>query len=361
LTASVETLILLSRFSAHINKINNVKIAFELGIKTLRSFSISQITSIPKKLKVIASVLVASVVAIYSKGSADMYASRRNRKRANSAWDIAIADLNNEFQETDKVVRDYGEFQIQVRQDTVSRLADWMEKNEALVKRLNFKRVDGVRVHIPNIPKLVARTENISVGVKSLVNSFGVGVVAQSGAIWGVATYASAGTGTVITSLSGAAAENAILAWLGGGSLSAGGGGVAAGGAVLNLVTVLPMLLIGGLTVGVIGAKQKTNSLEYGANINVAIKRIELTKVSLGAVKSRVMEFSEILDRFVDPAEDAIAALEALDFDPLLHASDFLRAYQIVVAIKEVTETPILDQQSGKPTKESIKIVRKFR
>lgn len=37
--------------------------------------------------------------------------------------------------------------------------------------------------------------------------------------------------------LSGAAATNATLAWLGGGSLAAGGGGMAAGSAVLGAIT----------------------------------------------------------------------------------------------------------------------------
>ena len=44
-----------------------------------------------------------------------------------------------------------------------------------------------------------------------------------------------ASTGTAISSLSGAAATNAALAWLGGGAIAAGGGGMAAGEAILAL------------------------------------------------------------------------------------------------------------------------------
>jgi hypothetical protein len=40
----------------------------------------------------------------------------------------------------------------------------------------------------------------------------------------GVMQLGAASTGTLISSLSGAAATNATLAWLGGGSLAAGGG-----------------------------------------------------------------------------------------------------------------------------------------
>ncbi len=52
----------------------------------------------------------------------------------------------------------------------------------------------------------------------------------------GVATtFGVASTGTAISTLSGAAATNAALAWLGGGTLAAGGGGMAAGSAFLSL------------------------------------------------------------------------------------------------------------------------------
>ncbi len=49
-----------------------------------------------------------------------------------------------------------------------------------------------------------------------------------------VATLGTASTGTAISGLSGAAATNATLAWLGGGSIAAGGGGIATGAAVLT-------------------------------------------------------------------------------------------------------------------------------
>ena len=49
-----------------------------------------------------------------------------------------------------------------------------------------------------------------------------------------VAQFATAGTGTAISSLSGAAATNATLAWLGGGTVASGGFGVAGGAVVLG-------------------------------------------------------------------------------------------------------------------------------
>jgi len=59
---------------------------------------------------------------------------------------------------------------------------------------------------------------------------------------------ATASTGTAIGSLSGAAAANATLAWLGGGTLASGGGGVAAGTTVLAGISATG---VGLLAVGV--------------------------------------------------------------------------------------------------------------
>jgi hypothetical protein len=69
--------------------------------------------------------------------------------------------------------------------------------------------------------------------------------VATAAACYGlVGTLATAGTGTAISALSGAAATNATLAWLGGGSIAAGGGGVAAGTLVLGGLVVGPAILV---------------------------------------------------------------------------------------------------------------------
>lgn len=62
-----------------------------------------------------------------------------------------------------------------------------------------------------------------------------VASMAPTAAMWVATTFGTASTGTAISALSGAAASNAALAWLGGGAMAAGGGGTAAGGALLAL------------------------------------------------------------------------------------------------------------------------------
>ncbi|GHS94382.1 hypothetical protein AGMMS50276_06920 [Synergistales bacterium] len=62
-----------------------------------------------------------------------------------------------------------------------------------------------------------------------------VASLAPTVAMWVATTFGTASTGTAISTLSGAVATKAALAWLGGGALAAGGGGIAAGNALLAL------------------------------------------------------------------------------------------------------------------------------
>lgn len=302
----------------------------------------------------------AAAVGAGVKGSIDTAKGHRIRKGAKNRLDDAIAGCETTRVMTEQVAHEYGEFQMRTHQETVVRLADWLEKNEHLVKRLNFKKVDGVRIQIPNIPQYIAGVKNVTRGISGLASAVGAGVSAQAAALWGVSTFASASTGTAISSLSGAAAQNATLAWLGGGALASGGGGVAAGGIVLGLVAVVPALLIGGMTLGVVGAQAKTKSHDFAATVEIEIERVGITQDLLGAAQQRIEELQDLLIRLKENAIRSLDALEACAFDPELHASEFLRAYQFVTAVKEVLNTPVLDPDSGEISEASITILRKY-
>lgn len=80
------------------------------------------------------------------------------------------------------------------------------------------------------------------------------------GAYNGTMLLATASTGTAISSLSGVAATNATLAWLGGGSLAAGGYGMAGGMMVLGGIVAGPALAIFGHILGNKGEEALNNA-----------------------------------------------------------------------------------------------------
>lgn len=294
------------------------------------------------------------------KGAVDMVKGRGIRADALARFDEAIAACEATRLQTERAAVDYGEHQVNVHKQTVGQFADWLERNEHLVKRLNFKKVDGVRIRVPNIPKYVSSVNDVTTGVMGLASGVGAGVAAQAGALWGVSAFASASTGTAISTLSGAAAQNAILAWFGGGALTAGGGGMAAGGVVLGLVSVVPGLLVGGMTMGVVGTRQKSRAREFAATVELEIARVGLANELLAAAEVRIHELRDLLDRLAERACEALAVLESVEFNPEHHASEFLKAYQLVTAVKEVLNTPVLDPKSGELSEASIKILRKY-
>jgi len=72
----------------------------------------------------------------------------------------------------------------------------------------------------------------------------GIGAATAAGAYSLIGLVGAASTGTAISTLSGVAATNAILAWLGGGALAAGGAGIAGGTLVLGGIFVAPVFAI---------------------------------------------------------------------------------------------------------------------
>ena len=83
--------------------------------------------------------------------------------------------------------------------------------------------------------------------LKQGLGSLAAGTLSGVAAYGGVGALATASTGTAIGTLSGAAATNATLAWLGGGSIATGGLGIAGGTAVLGGVVLGPVLAVAGL------------------------------------------------------------------------------------------------------------------
>lgn len=95
----------------------------------------------------------------------------------------------------------------------------------------------------------------------------GIAAMGPSAAMAFATTFGTASTGTAISSLSGAAATNAALAWIGGGAISAGGGGMAMGSTILSLSGPVGWTIGGVALVGsAIYAGSKNKQIAKNAN-----------------------------------------------------------------------------------------------
>lgn len=304
--------------------------------------------------------LVAAGVGAAGKGVIDLVQANRTAKAAQRDHELAVSSVEVCQRRTHGFAEEYGMDQLRAQAETIGRFAAWLEKNEHLVERLDRKVVAGVEVAVPSLPKLKFDVAQARTGLAGGFGALGAAASAQGAALWGVTAFATASTGAAISGLSGAAATNATLAWLGGGSLAAGGGGMAAGAIVLNLIMIAPAVFITGITVGVVGAKRKTKAREYASEIAVSMENMETAKALLKSIDTRIAELRAVLSGLVVRTDDAMDKLEGLDFDPDVHGADFLRALQLVTAIGEVIESPVLDPETGELTEVSIKIVEKY-
>ena len=187
---------------------------------------------------------------------------------------------------------------VKIIEERISKLANKPKEFET--------KLEEIDVEIQNFEdKQIAISQSIkeaelasgSTAATASLSALGV-TVATLGptAAMGVATtFGVASTGTAISSLTGAAANSAALAWLGGGSVAAGGGGVAAGNAFLALAGPVGWGIAGAMLTASVGAGVVANR----KNEEVAKEAIEeQKKVELLArqLKEKVIEVTELIE-----------------------------------------------------------------
>lgn len=171
--------------------------------------------------------------------------------------------------------------------------------------------------------------------------------------------FGTASTGTAIGGLSGAAAWNATLAWLGGGSLAAGGGGMALGTLVLGGITVGPALMIGGFVLGGEGEKALTKAKEYQAQVYTEIAKLKTFEEFLAQVQSRIYELTSLVNALNCRALEILTILESCPFDSRRDIARFQQVALLIKALTEIIKTPILDA-NGNLNKDTDVLTEKY-
>lgn len=162
--------------------------------------------------------------------------------------DLLNKELNKaekKYDEEYKLTSSKGETLFKERQETVQLISNV----ERLINSIAFHPkafvidFEEIKIEKQNFQGVIEfakeQSENLERGSKLIgagltAGSF-VASTAPTAAMWVATTFGTASTGTAISALSGAAASNAAIAWLGGGALATGGGGMAAGQALLAL------------------------------------------------------------------------------------------------------------------------------
>lgn len=286
-------------------------------------------------------------IAAFVSGGFKVRKAKCVEQQAEVAYLDCLAVTRHKVNQTNGRIRRYGRQQGHARRHVVVRMADFLRRNQKQVSQSGGSLLDGIDVDIAQIPEfegvLTFDSRWMSGAVGAVATGAGayVGLPALAGAV------GTASTGATISGLSGAAAQSATMAWLGGGSIAAGGGGVALGATALNFVTIGPALLVSGLVFNGQGEKSLTRAQERDAEVQIAIEQQVLLRGRLDDIQARVRELSITMRELVRRAQAALYELEQVTFDPIEHAELFRRTMRLVVAVRDFCLVPILDDDGA--------------
>ncbi len=211
----------------------------------------------------------------------------------------------------------------------------------------NFSQVD-----FADIKESYSALSSITQG---FVTGAGTGALAAYGAYTGVMAFGAASTGTAISGLSGVAATNATLAWLGGGSLATGGAGMAGGLIVLGGLVAAPASLIFG---GIFAAKasqkvsealsNKEKAQDYEGEIKVVCQKLSMIQ-EVTTLASDVLSQVATKSRRANNVLNEIIEDNGTDYSTYTENSknNVFKALKYAQLLKTIIDSPILSDDGG--------------
>lgn len=278
------------------------------------------------------------------KGGLDIKKANDRIRTAGDRYTVERERLVEHEAATNEALKRLGACQEVAIRAVVLRMADFLRRHEKQVKDSERLLVDGLEAAPGQVVVNGSLGQDAISWMRGIVGSAVTGVGINTGMTAAVTSFASASTGTAISSLSGAAATNATMAFLGGGSLASGGGGMVAGAAALNFVTIGPALLVSGLVVAGQGEKAKTKARENEAAVNIAIAEMGAAKVAFNAIQDRASELLDLIKAIQVRAVDSLDLLESEPFDPERHATRFQQALTLTIAVRDLASAQVVNE-----------------
>ncbi|OCS91034.1 hypothetical protein [Caryophanon latum] len=185
-----------------------------------------------------------------------------------------------------------------------------------------------------------------------------VGGVAAGGAIAALApsavmafatTFGTASTGAAISSLSGAAATNAALAWIGGGAVAAGGGGMAAGNMLLAFAGPIGWSIgVGSLVVGGVLTSKKNKEAALKADqerLNVIVERHKLQALqhNIDALNDTTSKLMHALYKDVTTFRERAAHIDSYEAFSLTEREQLLAIVNNTLALSALFMKDVVD------------------
>lgn len=232
--------------------------------------------------------------------------------QAQEKYEAVAKKLERQRGKTAEQIKVLGELRLTTDAVQIRRFVDVVRQ----VHDVSHKPIQSEDVHIetatPDLQCLEISSYQAADVLKDGITAVTSGVLTGIGASGLATSIGVASTGTAISTLSGAAATNATLAWLGGGSLASGGLGVAGGTAVLGGAIAGPAIAVMGFAAAKKSERALTEAYEHELEIDVAVEQMKNGISVLKAISKRTKEVCEATKALVVRLEGALEELESL-------------------------------------------------
>lgn len=289
----------------------------------------------------------------------EAYDSRKKAKEAKELADRMVANIeeeNRRREESNRVLSDFGKTKLELLKTCLSPFLGYLKVMGNNYKDKEYEFGGKINLDQLNIDTLESIEMNASTAGKIAVASTGVATIALCGVpaatTSAVMAFGAASTGTAISSLSGAAATNATLAWLGGGSLAAGGGGMAAGTVVLGTITATTTgvfaLAAAGIVASAYYSKKYTEATAYLEEVRAARAKAKLGWAAMEAINQRAIELESVMKRLGERINERLLYLEPLIYDFQTEDEYYLNTFRetslLVKSLSEIAQVPLIDK-----------------
>ncbi len=248
----------------------------------------------------------------------------------------------------------FGDKKLHVLSHTVSNFLDHfhrLNRSRIIIEGINMQDIQGQVSDARKITNQYREVDFFDASGAVAGSAIG-GVLAAYGAYAGVGMLASTAGGVAIAELSGVAATNATLAWLGGGALSVGGFGMVGGMAVLGGLVAGPALAI----LGAFSASKMEEKLEnakaYYSQVKKAVKEADAVVANLQAVERVVKLFTKQIAKFdallFSLSQDSIATMKKHNYNHSLYSQEERDQLCVTVStlmtLSAFLKVPIIDK-----------------
>lgn len=296
------------------------------------------------------------------KAGVDTNTAKKLNKSANELIEDASSMLDRQRKACGSALEHLGEEKLFVLSSSITEFLNTFSR----IKNVDFKESEGLN----ELSKLHIDTKEFS-EMQEMVNFAGSiaggavagtasGALVAFGAYGAAQTLAFASTGTAISTLSGAAATNATLAFFGGGSIAAGGLGMQVGTAVLGGLVAGPALMVMGFVAGSAAKKNLDAAYTNKAEAMQIAEKLDAGSLQCEAIRRRTYMLYNLLARLdsyflplVYDMEDIVTS-EGENYREYTPESKkkISSCVSIALSIKALLDTPLLSED-GELTKES--------